>query len=121
MNKRYLLKSIWLVPIITAKTLPSHAQTSICTISEVAGEWSLAIQGSTTGAEIYTLNSDRTGVYDGNAILWNTENNQLIISLNNGTVIQMNLSDNCFSASGTFTESNGAVGNISGSKDGFTN
>jgi len=38
-KRRSVLKGIWVAPIVTAITLPTHAQTSICSMTDLVGTW----------------------------------------------------------------------------------
>ncbi len=45
-TRRILLNGIWTTPIISAISLPAHAQTSVCLMADLVGRWRSASDGS---------------------------------------------------------------------------
>lgn len=121
-SKRKLVKfglGTWFAPTVLSISIPAHAQTSQCQISDVIGDWSLSI-GTNGEARIFTLIADESGVFEGEPFTWSVSDNTLFLESLPGTliglVIEMDLSMGCRMASGRIIDNagDGASESISG-------
>ena len=99
-RRRLLLNTVWSVPVVTAVTLPLHAQTTICPESIYVGEWQVWDRdpsGLVFPPINYnlTLNADNNGTYEDRitnefgTLAWSESTNLLNISLSNGSSIEI--------------------------------
>ncbi len=73
--------SAWITPIITAVTLPVHAQTSECKTNDVVGSWAFSILDFHLTIQ---LNSDGTGMLLGQPsedVTWALSGRNLLVSV----------------------------------------
>jgi len=125
-SKRKVVKfglGAWFAPTVLSISIPAHAQTSQCQISDVIGDWSLSI-GNSGIARIFTLIADGSGMFEGEPFTWRLSNDTLFFESFTATfiglVIEMDLSGDCRMASGRIIDNagDGASESISGELNG---
>lgn len=105
-NRRNVLKGLWVTPVITHLVLPTHAQTS-CSPVQVTGQWQLLfgdqVSGLPTAFDVF-LNLD--GTTDAGSYTWSLSNNRVEIRdqlIPDAPIYSGELSSDCASMSGDIT------------------
>lgn len=106
-SKRTRLKfgmATWLAPIINAVTLPVHAQTSVCGMSDLAGTWRMISSTHFVAALNPTFELRVDGSTSDAASFWETQDHQFMLRQDVSDFIFMaELATNCSHLSGTST------------------
>ena len=99
-KRRNILKVVWVTPVITAITLPVHAQTSTCSMADLVGNWRFTFS-THFGVSEFTLFGDGTSdVFHE----WSVSGSTLIMSIDISEFrFIAELTSNCDQLSGTST------------------